>query len=62
MVMELIHKHCKMEGNDIRQLALITFKSLNKGLECSVKLEKVIILMAFDPSNFTQRTLSIADS
>ena len=26
---------------------LITFKSLNKGLECSVKLEKVVILMAF---------------
>ena len=27
--------------------SLITFKSLNKGLECSVKLEKVIILVAF---------------
>ena len=27
--------------------SLITFKSSNKGLECSVKLEKVIILIVF---------------
>ena len=26
---------------------LIAFKSLNKGLECSVKLKKVIIFIAF---------------
>ena len=26
---------------------LLTFKFLNKGLECSVKLEKVVVLIAF---------------
>lgn len=35
-----------MKGNNIRQLNIVTFKSLNKGLECSVKLEKLIILIA----------------
>ena len=43
--MELIHKHGKLKGNDIRQLYNI--QVFNKGLECSVKLEKVITLIAF---------------